>query len=189
MTWVVPFHNNPDTCLLSFKGVTKKWVVQWGPEVKSALFLSLQLCLSATFTSSPTLRLTSVSHFQERRNPSLKPWGTFLARRRRKSQKVSQKGKSKSRGFPVAVWSQRQKSQRRSPSKRRQGKRAGAGAASRTGMSRQVAQSGFEPTAHEELVAHFIKSGRPMSGRVLVFGPGLLTSSLGCRSGKWNLDL
>lgn len=75
-----------------------------------ALFLPPQLCFSPTFTSSAARSLTSVSQFQERRNPSLKPLRAFLARRRRKNQKMSRKGEWQSQGFPVAVWSQLWKS-------------------------------------------------------------------------------
>lgn len=66
---------------------------------------------SPVFSFTITLWLTFISNFQERRNPNLKLSRIVLARRRKKSLKMSREGGGWNQGFTVALltsllWSQ-----------------------------------------------------------------------------------
>lgn len=66
---------------------------------------------SPVFPFTITLCLTCIYNFQEKRNPDLKPSRASLARRRRKSPKVSREGDGSNQACPAAVlrslfWSQ-----------------------------------------------------------------------------------
>ena len=82
-----------------------------GPFGILLLIPNMKAISSPVFPSTITLCLTCIYNFQEKRNPDLKPSRASLARRRRKSPKMSVEGDGSKQACPAAVltslfWSQ-----------------------------------------------------------------------------------